>query len=213
MILSHRHKFIFLKTRKTAGTSIEISLSRFCGPKDILTPISLADEKIRFSVGKQAQNYSLKGIELYNHIPASEVKVLVGNKVWNSYYKFCFDRNPWDKVVSSYYYLNEDPTVPFSFSSFEQFFSEGWYKRQFNYPLYTIDDTIAVDYIGRFENLNEDLQKICKNIGVPFDNWLPRAKGNFRPQTRHYRSLYTPQQRALVSHYYKKEIELHGYTF
>ena len=32
MILSHEHKFIFLRTKKTAGTSIELALSELCGP-------------------------------------------------------------------------------------------------------------------------------------------------------------------------------------
>ncbi|WP_275670288.1 hypothetical protein [Okeania hirsuta] len=41
MIISHKYKFIFLKTIKTSGTSIEIYLSRFCGDDDVITPISL----------------------------------------------------------------------------------------------------------------------------------------------------------------------------
>ena len=47
MILSHRYRYLFLKTNKTAGTSIEIALSKFCGPDDIITPISPEDEAIR----------------------------------------------------------------------------------------------------------------------------------------------------------------------
>jgi len=44
MIISHEHKFIFLKTRKTAGTSIELALSHLCGPDDIVTPMSPNDD-------------------------------------------------------------------------------------------------------------------------------------------------------------------------
>lgn len=51
MIVSHAHKFIFLKTRKVAGTSMEIALSRYVGPDDIVTPISEEDEALRTSLG------------------------------------------------------------------------------------------------------------------------------------------------------------------
>ena len=46
MIASHAHRFVFVKTRKTAGTSLEIALSRHCGPDDIVTRISPADEEL-----------------------------------------------------------------------------------------------------------------------------------------------------------------------
>ena len=51
MIISHKHKFIFLKTVKTAGTSIEIALSKYCGPDDIITPASPEDEITRSELG------------------------------------------------------------------------------------------------------------------------------------------------------------------
>ena len=44
MIISHKHKFIFIKTFKVSGTSMEIALSRYTGKKDILTPLNLEDE-------------------------------------------------------------------------------------------------------------------------------------------------------------------------
>jgi hypothetical protein len=47
MIVSHRHKFIFLKTKKTAGTSIELALSELAGPEDIVTPLTKIDEAQR----------------------------------------------------------------------------------------------------------------------------------------------------------------------
>ena len=40
MIVSHKHKFIFLKTKKTAGTSIELALTKLCGDDDIITPLT-----------------------------------------------------------------------------------------------------------------------------------------------------------------------------
>ena len=39
MIISHRHKFIYLKARKVAGTSVEVALAKHCGDADIVTPV------------------------------------------------------------------------------------------------------------------------------------------------------------------------------
>jgi hypothetical protein len=65
MIISHKHKFIFIKTRKTAGTSLEIALSRYLGPTDIVTPITPEDERERLSMGfVSAQNYKYPSHEL-----------------------------------------------------------------------------------------------------------------------------------------------------
>jgi hypothetical protein len=58
MILSHTHRFIAFKTRKTAGTSFEIALSKHMLAQDIVTPIAPADENIRKTLGYTGpQNY------------------------------------------------------------------------------------------------------------------------------------------------------------
>ena len=114
MIISHQYKFIFIKTAKTAGTSIEIALSKFCGEKDIITPITSEDEIIRKELKYRGpQNYlapiseykikdfarlllyrKKKG-KYYNHISAREIIKHTGKAVWKNYYKFCFERNPF----------------------------------------------------------------------------------------------------------------------
>ena len=60
MIVSHRHRFIFIKTRKTAGTSIEIALSPHCGPEDIISPIAKDDEQFRHELGYPGPQHYLK---------------------------------------------------------------------------------------------------------------------------------------------------------
>ncbi len=52
-IINHKFKFIFIKTRKTAGTSLEIALSKFCDSEDMITRIKPMDEKIRKELGFQ----------------------------------------------------------------------------------------------------------------------------------------------------------------
>lgn len=51
MIVSDRYGFVFLKTRKTAGTSIEIALRQFAGPDDVFTPLGRGDERICRELG------------------------------------------------------------------------------------------------------------------------------------------------------------------
>ncbi len=110
MIISHKYKFIFLKITKTAGTSVEISLSRFCDDDDIISPISLEDEGIRKPLGKKPQNYldfDVQGNEYkkyFNHITPKEIQCVVEPSIWDSYYKFCFERNPFDRAISLYYF-------------------------------------------------------------------------------------------------------------
>jgi len=58
LIINEKLKIIFVKTKKTAGTSFEIALSKFCGEEDIITPLTSKDEKLRRSLDfRCAQNY------------------------------------------------------------------------------------------------------------------------------------------------------------
>ena len=58
MLISQRYKFIFIKTMKTAGTSIEVALSKYLGADDVITPIFEEDEPLRAAPGYRGpQNY------------------------------------------------------------------------------------------------------------------------------------------------------------
>ena len=79
---------------------MEIALSQFCGPDDIITPISKKEEVMRKSLFVRPCNYN----GYWNHMSATSVLERVGSKIWDSYFKFCFERNPWDKMVSYYFH-------------------------------------------------------------------------------------------------------------
>ena len=64
MIVSHRYRFIFLKTNKTAGASIEIALSRFCDSEDIITPLLPDDELIRSNLDLPPANRSIRTLSI-----------------------------------------------------------------------------------------------------------------------------------------------------
>lgn len=230
MIVSHRHKFIFIKTQKTAGTSIEIALSKFCGPNDIISRISSVDEKFRKSLGYPGAQNCYKALreydksdwyrqllklrrpkKFYNHMPASLIRQYVGEEVWNSYYKFCFERNPWDKAVSIYYWRNKsDDRI--GFKEYLHHCKEN-NKRISEYHLYTIDSELAVDDVFKFENMKNAMRRIAERLGLPETPQLPRTKTGTNKNKRHYSDMYDDESEALVAEIFSREIALLSYEF
>ncbi len=139
MIISHKHKFIFVKTRKTAGTSIEIVLSKICGEKDIITAIDKEDEQIRMEIGGRSPQNTLiafkhytfkdwlrllkhrKRLNFTNHMTALQIQKYTAKNVWNNYFKFCFDRHPLSKVISHYNWRTKN----LNYTSFENYLEIG----------------------------------------------------------------------------------------
>lgn len=230
MIISHRYKFIFLKTNKTAGTSIEIALSKVCGPQDIITPIEPKDERIRQSLGYRGpQNYLLpftaytlsdwrfclqqkrRKRKFVNHMPARRVRPLVAPEVWNTYYKFCFERNPWDRMISLYYWRHKSEPRP-SIADFVDSEAPQLLKQK-GYGVYTIDNQVVVDRVCAFEDIPGELETLRTHLGIEESLELPNAKSSFRKDKRHYRDLMGEKEKIKVSELFQDEIRLIGYQF
>ncbi len=129
MIVSFEHNYIFIKTGKVAGTSVEMALSRYCGPRDIVTPIYPRNEIHRKPPARHAQNFStdpelerkfadaadrgdldsvwklfreLEPRSLYhNHMRAAAIRERIGESFWRNAFKFTIDRNSYERVVSN----------------------------------------------------------------------------------------------------------------
>ena len=126
MIISHSKKFIFLHGRKTAGSSLGIALMKHLAPGDIVRgyidgglsmnilppdwkkslwyfrPYDLLRPRPRSSAYRRF-------VKLYHgisstHISAKDIKNYVGEKLWSEYFKFTIERNPFDRLVSFYYW-------------------------------------------------------------------------------------------------------------
>lgn len=124
MILSKRHKFVFLKGQKVASTSVEIALSAICGDDDIISLMDPIDERRRGEMGiRPAQNFAatrqeeleyltrLRETEVENlselkrppspftpHMSYQKLKKIIGSL--DDYFIFGIDRNPYAKVIS-----------------------------------------------------------------------------------------------------------------
>lgn len=226
MIVSHRHQFVFVRSTKTAATSIEIALSEHCGPDDIITKISAEDEVTRQELGFRGPQHSTIPFHRYtprmaagsilkrrrpnffNHMPAEAIQRALGPTVWNSYFKFSIERNPYDKAISRYWWTTRDqePRPPLV-----EFLRGG--PKLSNWPIYTIDDEVAVDRMLRFEHLQDELIDIGELIGI--DIHLPerRAKGSYRKDRRPYTDVIDPASRALIEDACAHELKTFGYTW
>lgn len=117
MLISHRNKFIFTKTAKTAGTSIELYFEPYCMPEGSWSPSHARDEYIGDTgiIGYRGTNP--KGRTWFNHMSARRIRQLVGDDVWNSYYKFSIIRNPFDRLVSAFHHNERRRSEPLSFEN------------------------------------------------------------------------------------------------
>ena len=146
MFINHKHKFIFIHIPKNAGTSIRNSFN-----------IKGYDKKV---VSKR-----------YPHSTCSEIKQYCGEKVWNEYYKFAFIRNPFDRLVSFYHFHKSDQYKHKigRERAFNQSFKE-WVMdindlNVTHSQSYYLDEEI--NFIGRYENLQNDFNNVCNSINIP----------------------------------------------
>lgn len=229
MIVSHRHRFVFVKTVKTAGTSMEIALSKYLGPDDVITPITPEDERIREELGYRGPQNDLVSLlrydvldwlkairrrerfRFFNHCSASYIRNFIGRRRWGSYYTFCFERNPWDKAVSMYYWVHKDS--PDASPTVAEWIDAGGADDIPGIDLYTIDGRIAVDDVFRYEDLAEAAETIAERIGLPEVPTLPRAKASIRRPDSAYRDVLTPSNRERIARLRAREIEMFGYAW
>lgn len=216
MIVSHQHKFIFIKPQKTAGTSVELLLSRICGPQDVITPLGYdPDPDVRVkNKAREPQNYQrekpLKHWELrevfnffrrgekphlnyWEHMQAEAIKQYVGNEVWDEYLKLSIVRNPWDHAVSLYKWMSHHDYEGVTQLDFKTFLKEK-YKRI--WPFFAINNRYQVDFILRFEHLNDDIKRLAEHL--PLENLeIPMTKNKIR-QKKSYKEMYDEESKTLV---------------
>lgn len=155
------------------------------------------------------------------HIRASEIKSLAKNK-WDEYFTFSFTRNPWDKMVSQYFYNGQCYTRDFNE------YIERWHNgKEFvtsHSCIHSDYFDLDIDFIGRFENLQQDFDFVCKKTGktktkLPHENSKPITTGPdgekvfHKPKGLHYSFFYNDRSVNMVAEKFSKDIELFNYEF
>jgi hypothetical protein len=214
MIVNYQYKFIFIKTKKVAGTSVEIALSKYCSPHDIITPLAKDDERKREDLGyASSRNFKNKtGKPVYfNHAPAKRVRRLIGRDRYHDFYRFTIERNPWDKAVSAYFWRGgkDDP------ASFRQFVRMGGVYDVSDYDLYCINGVLAVDTIILYEHLQDGLDEVANRLKLPgrIDMSAIHTKHKVRPNKAPYQSYYDDATKELIRIQFAREIALLNFVF
>lgn len=222
-MISHKHKCIFIHIPKTGGTSIEHII--WPDPED-KTPENLwCNRKQAIKLNK----YHNEGLQ---HLFAKDVKKEVGENIFNSYYKFSFVRNPWDRLVSEYYYHKKitaknlfkksknlfhfiDPFFNTELKDFESFvnsltqFDSIHLKNQVNF-ITNNQGKIILDNIYRFEEFSRNINKVLSELKINLYSPIPHLKKTNRG---HYKGYYTEKTKNLIGDIYKDDIETFNYSF
>ena len=175
MLLSHKYRFIFIKTVKTAGTSIEVELGRFLGPDDVVTPI------IPTNRGHTPRNFQRNKQSFYNHMSAREVREHIGSKMFIDYFKFCVEREPVDKCISHYSMLKNSPhhNENNKYITWDSYVSRGCFPID-HCKYIDADGSLMVNKILHYEKLKEELIGVCKTVGLPPIELRTTEKSGFR---------------------------------
>ena len=246
MIISHKNKFIFIKTKKVSGTSMEIALSHSLGQRDIITPLNLEDEITRFKKTKiLPQNYSKdlkfekeykryikelskkniskekfneleKEIEdkkinnniFFNHMKAKDIKKKIGNILWKKYFIFSIERNPYDKIISFMFFANRFKKIKNIKKEIQKTIN---FKKYFNYPIYTENNKIIIDYLINYDDLNSNIKFVEKKIKIPILKNYMHTKNYTRKSNKDFKYFFNKSQSNKIYQDCKQEFIIMKY--
>ena len=216
MLLSPKYRFLFVHIAKTGGTSVRAALAPLRWRDPLYIPQFIASRLSHLTGHRIAS-------KLPRHARIIAAKEMLPHELFEKLFKFAFVRNPWDLQVSSWHHLKrERPHLVEHLPDFESFLR--WKldpERPYQYHIDTsierqtdylrdLDDTILVDFIGKYENLQEDYEEVCRRIGINPPPLPHKRKATGRTD---YRQYYDDATAQLLAGYFKADIEEFGYKF
>ena len=214
-MISRAKNFIFVHVPKTAGNSVQNAL--FPYSEDKRTVISGKDEVEQFGV-------SHPGSDLWKHSTIAEYQKALEPAFFDAALKITVLRNPWDRMISAYFYWAEqdavrmgrqkDTDLDFDEGKFREFISKRvGYRglicgRNPDGKLKKIDQH-SIDVFRRFEHLHGDMDTLADRLGIPRVKLVQRNASRHRP----YASYYTESLRDVVAERFERDIAYFGFTF
>jgi hypothetical protein len=203
-MISHEKKFIFAEITKTGSTSVCKALDMY------VEPFWFRPNKKHWHLSKHKKQH--------------------GDEIFNSYFKFVFTRNPWDKMVSQFFYRKGHYIRKFGFTGndkeiFAQFINKVYsqFKKKGrvrftamdpNQHTYILDENsnVMADFIGKYESLQTDFDTICDKIKID-RRLLPKRNKSRKRKTQNYTEFYDDDVKNKVGEMFTKDIDLLKYNF
>ena len=170
--INHDLKAIFIHIHKTGGTTVAMNLKKYYGFE---TYYLRRPDHQKFCLDKKKKKYinyenRVHGvINYFKTSPHLNKKMNMNQEKWNNYYKFCFIRNPYDRIVSAWNHVNRF-NIPFkNFLNLKDLCNDVEYMHMFMPQYRSMINEKAnsyINFIGHFENLNEDFEIILNNLGI-----------------------------------------------
>ena len=205
-MISHEHKCIFVHIPRTGGTSIEATIWPRGRNENTLWMGFIDDWNNKYQTG---------GLQ---HLLAKQIREEVGGETFSSYWKFSFVRNPWDKIISQYHYIqNKERLLSFlgveKIESLEEYLALIQKAKYIHWEeqwkfLYADSGECLVDTIYRFEDFRDSAQKIYQDLKLQ-----PTVLHVNQTDHEHYSKYYTPETRELVAEMYAIDIDTFNYEF
>lgn len=216
--INHEKKAIFIHIPKTAGIYIRSTLDKYYGFDTFLC--NREDHKeycstnMNLNKNKQLTFCSNKGILKYYKTSKELSNILeLDDEKWKDYYKFCFVRNPYSRIVSGWNYIQETENLNIDFDiylTYKDIVSENEYSHVFLPQSANIcdeNDNKFINYVGEFENLEDEFRTILQNIGFSEKEIIHDTKNKNKREHGSYKKYYTQETLNMVNDIYKDDFD------
>ena len=223
VLVSHKHRFISTKTAKSASTAVEDFFAEFCMPSEDMPFDNSGNALVSANGIIGSRQFPAHDRPVYwHHMPAKDLQEALPAETWDTYLKFCVVRNPFEKVISAFYffYANKEGKDLEDFNALrhQEMFCD-WLlgdkpSLAFDRPQYTINKSLCMDIYLKQESLSEDLQSLCERLELPCNlDKLSRPKSGHRPKQATCSALYSEAAKEFVEKKFAFELKNFGYIF
>jgi hypothetical protein len=214
-MISHLNKCIFVHIPKTGGSSIEDLIFK----KNERTTENLW---MGF-IDKYNNKFQTGGLQ---HLKAFQIRNIFGKEIYDVYYKFSIVRNPYLKAISQFEYLKKrDDLCDYlgynKTQSFKKYLeliqktSHVQWEQQSNF-IYDENDILIVDFVGKFENFETEVNKVLNNLSLNksfFGLINKRIPHNNKGKKKDVGYYLDKESEEIIENIYERDFKLLGYDY